>query len=167
MTLAVRDLQDLDPSPIDLVEDLAESERWDVDRLNDDHIAMAIAAAWRTYSVSLAWAEIDETLRMVCTFDLKVVDGAQYEMNALLQAINDRCWLGVFTYWEDQELIAYRYALTLSGSAAATTEQVDAIVRGAVENCERYHPALNLVASHGVAADDALDTALLEAAGRA
>ena len=55
---------------IDIVESLAEHHDWDFDRIADDQIAMAVVGQWRTYSITLAWSDFDETLRMVCTFEM-------------------------------------------------------------------------------------------------
>ena len=56
--------------PIDIAESLAEHHDWDFDRIADDQIAMAVVGQWRTYSITLAWSDFDETLRMVCTFEM-------------------------------------------------------------------------------------------------
>lgn len=167
MSFVARDEGDYVASPIDLVEDLAEMRSWDVDRLGEDQIAMAVEGAWKTYSLSLAWYEPGETLRMVCTYPMRC---ATPRIDSLLKAVdaaNDRSWLGGFNFWKDQELMAYRYGLTLSGGAVATHEQVEHILHEAVENCERYYPAFQLVAEQGAAVETALAAALLEFAGRA
>ena len=59
-----------DLHPIDIVETIATDHDWDFDRIGDDQIAMAIEGQWRTYSLSLAWSAYDETLRIICTFDM-------------------------------------------------------------------------------------------------
>ena len=56
--------------PIDIVEHLAEHHAWDFDRVADDQIAMAVEGQWRTYSITLAWSAVDETLRLICTFEM-------------------------------------------------------------------------------------------------
>lgn len=167
MTYVDRVYSEPDLSPIDIVEDLAEMKRWQVERPTDDQIAMAVSGAWRTYSLSLAWFEPDETLRMVCSFELEAEEEALPEFYKVLDAANDRMWGGVFNYWKDQHLVAFRYGLNLRGGALATWEQVDAMLRSALENCERYYPAFQLVARERAATDTALSAALLEAAGRA
>lgn len=167
MTGTAREFHEYDPSPIDLVQDIAELRAWDTDRLGDDQIAMAVEGAWRVYSLSLAWYEPEETLRMVCTFDLEVSDARKSELLQTVEAANDRLWIGGFNLWQEQGLMAFRYGLTLRGGASVTSEQIDAMLHGAVENCERFFPAFHLVAAEGVGTEDALTAALLEAAGRA
>lgn len=169
MNNVISDVLEFEPSPIDLVESLAELRSWDVDRLTEDQIAMAVDGVWKTYSLSLAWCEPDETLRMVCTFDLDVPEHRLDKMYQAIESANDRIWLGGFNLWREQRLMAYRYGLNLSGSAASTSEQVDAMLRAAVKNCERFYPAFHLIAEEEgeVSVESAMATALLEAAGRA
>lgn len=167
MNNLTREFVEYDPSPIDIVEDLAELRSWDVDRLGEDQIAMAAEGAWRTYSLSLAWCEPDQTLRMVCTYDMGVASDRYGTLYEAIEAANDRIWMGGFNLWKEQGLMAFRYGLTLHGGAAATAEQVDAMLRCAVENCERYYPVFQLVANEGATTESAMAAALLEAAGRA
>jgi len=56
--------------PIDIVEHIAEHHEWEFDRIEENQIAMAVEAQWRTYSLTLAWSGFDETLRLICTFSL-------------------------------------------------------------------------------------------------
>ena len=60
-----------DLHPIDIVEHIDEHHEWDFDRIGDDQIAMAVEGQWRTYSITLAWSNYDETLRMVCSFEME------------------------------------------------------------------------------------------------
>ena len=70
MGIVERDFDCEELHPIDIVETLAEERSWDFDRIADDQIAMAIEGSWRTYSVTLAWSARDETLRLICAFDM-------------------------------------------------------------------------------------------------
>ena len=64
-----------DVHPIDIVETLAEHHAWEFDRVTDDQIAMAVEGQWRTYSLTLAWSAQDETLRLICTFEMEPPEG--------------------------------------------------------------------------------------------
>ena len=70
MGIVERDFDCEELHPIDIVETLAAERSWDFDRIADDQIAMAIEGSWRTYSVTLAWSAHDETLRLICAFEL-------------------------------------------------------------------------------------------------
>ena len=153
--------------PIDIVESLAEHREWDFDRIAEDQIAMAVEGAWRTYSLSLAWSGHDETLRLICTFEMQPPEGRLYELARLLDKANDLIWTGCFNLWEEQNLMVFRYGLTLAGGAAPTAGQIDAMLRSAVTAAERFYPAFQLVAWGEESADEALEIAMAEAVGRA
>ena len=57
--------------PIDIVEHLAEHHEWEFDRIEENQIAMAVQGQWRTYSITLAWSGFDETLRLICSFEME------------------------------------------------------------------------------------------------
>lgn len=153
--------------PIDIVEHIAEHHEWDFDRIADDQIAMAVEGQWRTYSITLAWSGFDEALRMICTFEMqppKEKLGALFEV---LNSINDQCWAGAFTFWQDHSLMVYRYGLVLSGGQVASPEQIDTLISSAVGSAERYYPALQLVVYGDQTPKQALQVAIAEAYGRA
>ncbi len=156
-----------DLHPIDIVEHIAEHHDWDFDRVADDQIAMAVEAQWRTYSITLAWSPQDETLRLICTFDM---DPPQDRLPALyetLNATNDLCWAGAFSYWQAQKLMVWRYGLVLAGEQSASAEQIDTMIRAAVLSAERFYPAFQLVVWGNETPDDAMQVAMAEAYGRA
>jgi hypothetical protein len=167
MGIVERDFDSDEIHPIDIVETLAEERSWDFDRIADDQIAMAIEGSWRTYSVTLAWSARDETLRLICAFDLAPPARRLAALHAVMCLANDRCWTGAFVLWREQKLMGYRYGLNLSGGAPATGAQINDMVRAAVAACERFYPAFQLVAWGGETPEKALGIAMTEAYGRA
>lgn len=153
--------------PIDIVEHIAEHHDWDFDRIGDDQIAMAVEGQWRTYSITLAWSGYDETLRLICTFEMEPPEETLPILYETLNAVNDQCWAGNFTYWDAQKLMVYRYGLVLSGGQMASPEQIDTMINAAVCNAERYYPALQLVVWGGRSPAEAMQIAIAEAYGRA
>ena len=156
-----------DLHPIDIVETLAEHNEWDFDRIADDQIAMAVEGLWRTYSITLAWSDFDETLRMICTFEMEPPEEQMPRLYELLNLVNDQCWAGAFTFWKEQGLMVYRYGLVLSGGQYASAEQIDTLISNAVSSSERYYPALQLVVYGDQSPKSALQVAIAEAYGRA
>lgn len=131
--------------PIDIVETLAEHHAWEFDRVADDQIAMAIEGAWRTYSITLAWSVHDETLRIICSFEMTPPEGKRAELFETLNLVNDKCWVGAFNLWEAQNLMVYRYGLVLTGGETAGSAQINQLVHTSVAACERFYPAFQLV----------------------
>lgn len=166
MGLSEHDISD-DLHPIDIVEYLATHHAWDFNRVADDQIAMIIDGAWANYTLSLSWSGGDESLRMICTFDM---DPDPAKLPALYDALNmanDKIWLGGFTFWEKQKMMVYRYGLNLAGGAIATAAQLEDIVAQAVENCERFYPAFQLVCWADETPEHAMTVAMEQAYGRA
>lgn len=153
--------------PIDIVEHLAEHHEWDFDRVADDQIAMAVEGLWRTYSITLAWSAADETLRLICTFEMEPPEDKLPQVYEVLNRTNDMCWAGAFTYWAEQRLMVYRYGLVLAGGQVAGPEQIDRLMSEAVTNAERFYPAFQLVAWGDEAPATAMQVAIAEAYGRA
>ncbi|MEL6169116.1 MAG: YbjN domain-containing protein [Pseudomonadota bacterium] len=156
-----------DLHPIDIVEHLAEHHEWDFDRVADDQIAMAVVGQWRTYSITLAWSGHDETLRLICTFEMEPPEERMPAIYETLNRCNDNCWVGAFTYWAEQRLMVYRYGLVLAGNQVAGPEQIDTLIGTAVMAAERYYPAFQLVAWGDRTAEEAMQVAIAEAYGRA
>jgi hypothetical protein len=167
MSLSEEFMHSDDLHPIDIVETLAEHHAWDFDRVTDDQIAMAVEGQWRTYSITLAWSGYDETLRLICTFEMDPPAEKMAALYECLNGANDQCWAGAFTYWGEQRLMVYRYGLVLTGGQIAGPEQIDKLISLAVKNCERFYPAFQLVAWADRTPADALKVAIAEAYGRA
>lgn len=156
-----------DIHPIDIVETLAEHRAWEFDRVADDQIAMAVQGQWRSYSLTLAWSGGDETLRLICTFEMEPPPARLAALMELLNLVNDQGWAGGFGFWADQGLMVWRYGLLLSGGQVAAPEQIDTMIRAAVAACERYYPAFQLVAWGDRAPQDAVQMAIAQGWGRA
>jgi hypothetical protein len=167
MSVSEQFFESEDLHPIDIVENIAEHRDWDFDRVGDDQIAMAVEGQWRTYSITLAWSPFDETLRLICTFELEPPEDKLPRVYEALNRTNDMCWAGAFTYWHEQRLMVYRYGLVLAGGQFAGPEQIDRLISSAVMSSERFYPAFQLVCWGDQSVEDALQVAIAEAYGRA
>lgn len=167
MSLSEDFLHSEDIHPIDIVETLAEHHEWEFDRVTDDQIAMAVEGQWRTYSLTLAWSPQDETLRLICTFEMEPPANRMAELYDVLNRTNDMVWNGAFTYWAEQRMMVWRYGLVLTGGQMAGPEQIDRMIGAAVMASERFYPAFQLVAWADSTPADAMQVAIAEAYGRA
>ncbi|MEO8243886.1 MAG: YbjN domain-containing protein [bacterium] len=153
--------------PIDIVETLAEHHAWEFDRVTEDQIAMAVEGQWRTYSLTLAWNDQDETLRLICTFEMQPPENRMSQLYDVLNRCNDMVWTGAFTYWAEQKLMVWRYGLLLSGGQTASPEQIDDMIASAVMAAERFYPAFQLVTWGDNTPAESMKVAIAEAYGRA
>ena len=156
-----------DIHPIDVAEHIASHYDWDFDRVAEDQIAMTLEGQWRSYSLTLAWSPSDETLRLICTYEIEPPAERMPAFYELLNRMNDLCWAGAFTWWGEEKLMVYRYGLVLAGEAVASGEQVDTMIHAALTAAERFHPAVQLVVWGGQDAAPAMKVAIAEAYGRA
>ncbi|MDF3607403.1 YbjN domain-containing protein [Paracoccus sp. DMF-8] len=153
--------------PIDVAENVATHHAWEFDRLTDDQISMTIEGQWRAYSITLAWAPREEVLRLICTFDMDPPSARLPVLYETLNLVNDEVWNGGFTYWTEQRLMVWRYGLILGGEAMAVPEQIDQMIRSAVDCSERFYPSFQMVCWGDAVPARALDIALGQAYGRA
>lgn len=156
-----------DLHPIDIVETLAEHHEWDFDRVTADQIAMAVEGQWRTYSITLAWSGYDETLRLICTFEMDPPEERLPALYETLNRSNDMVWSGAFAFWREQRLMVWRYGLSLAGGQIAGPEQIDRMIADAVTAAERFYPAFQLVSWGNESPERAMDVAMGRAYGRA
>jgi hypothetical protein len=153
-------------SPIDLIEQIANGNDWATERSSDDEITLIVAGQWTDYNVSLNWRGDLETLHIACAFDAKIPDNRQNEVYRLVAQINEQLWLGHFDVWIQEGLIMFRHGLMLNG-ALATTAQCEAMLKTALEACERYYQAFQFVVWAGKESRDALASTMFETEGRA
>ena len=167
MDIVERLFENEDVDPIDIVETLAEHYDWDFDRITEDRIAMAIEGSWRTYGVTLSWTAFDETLRIICSFDLSPPEAKLYKLLETLNLANNKVWNGSFVFAKKQNLMVFRYGMNLAGGARASANQIDSIVENAISSCEQFYPAFQLACWGNETPEESLLIAFDKSFGRA
>jgi hypothetical protein len=153
-------------NPVDLVEQIAHKEDWAAERTSDDELTLTVGGQWTDYHLSINWRDDLETLHMACAFDAKVPENRMGEVYRLVAQINEQLWLGHFDVWKDEALVMYRHGLVLNG-AVATTGQCEALLRAALEACERYYQAFQFVVWAGRESREALASSMFQTEGQA
>lgn len=153
-------------NPIDLMEQLASTHGWSCERSSDDELTLVVTGSWTDYHVSLNWREDLEALHLACAFDFRVPDNRLSEMYRLVAQINEQLWLGHFDLWTHEGLVMYRHALLLNGSVV-TPNQCEAMLKAALEACERYYQAFQFVVWAGKESREALVSTMFETEGQA
>lgn len=153
-------------NPVDLMERVALNHDWPCDRTADDELTLVVAGSWTDYHVSLNWRHDLESLHLACAFDFRVPDNRLNEVYRLIAQINEQMWLGHFDLWNQEGLIMYRHGLMLNG-AIASPLQCEALLRAALESCERYYQAFQFVVWAGKESREALVSTMFETEGQA
>ena len=98
--------------------------------------------------------------------DFKVPENRLGEVYRLIAQINEQLWLGHFDLWTQEGLIMFRQGLMLNG-AIATAAQCEALLRAALEACERYYQSFQFVVWAGRESREALASTMFETQGQA
>ena len=153
-------------NPLDLFERLAALNDWSFDRDSEDELSVSVTGGWSEYHVAITWLAEVEALHIACAFDLKVPERRRSEVLQLVSLVNEQLWLGHFDLWTQEGLVMFRHALLLNG-AVVTPGQCEAILKAALEACERYYQAFQFVVWAGKSAREGMEGAILETVGEA
>ena len=153
-------------NPVDLVEQIASGHDWATERTATDELTLVVAGSWADYHVSLNWRDDLESLHLACAFEFKIPDARLPEVYKLVAQINEQLWLGHFDLWTHEGLIMYRHGLMLNGTLA-TPGQCEAMLRAALEACERYYQSFQFVVWAGKDARTAIAAAAFDTEGQA
>ncbi len=153
--------------PLDVIERIAASQEWAFNRDQDDEISLSVKGAWADYHVAFTWLDDMEALHVACAFDLKAPGARKPETLALIARINERMWVGHFDLWTKEDVVMFRHSHLLSGGAEPNGAQCEALLKLAVEACDRHFQAFQFVVWAGKSAEEALVAAIFETAGEA
>ena len=153
-------------NPIDLIEQIAHRNDWGHERSSDDELTLIVTGTWADYHVSINWRSDLEALHLACAFDFKGSDGRLNEVYRLIAQINEQLWIGHFDYWTQERLVMFRHGMPLNGTVASVA-QCEAMLKAALDACERYYQAFQFVMWAGKPARTALESAMFSTEGQA
>jgi hypothetical protein len=153
-------------NPVDMVEHIATIHDWSFERSTPDELTLSVSGSSCDYHISLTWRDDLEALHLACAFDFKVTKARLVEVYRLLALINEQLWLGHFDMWKEDGMLLYRHGLLLAG-AESHASQCEALLRAALEACERYYQSFQFVLWAGKSAEEALTATMLETQGQA
>ena len=164
---ALQSLPQEAPNPLDHIEDLAMSNEWMVERDGEDEVNLIVEGGWSDLHLCINWHRELEGVHLACTFDLKIPAPRREEVARLAALNNEQLYFGHFDVWRREGVVLFRNGLLLTGGAEASSGQCEALIRLALDSCERYFPAFQFVIWAGKGAEDALQSSLLETVGEA
>ena len=153
-------------NPVDMVEHIATIHDWTFERSAPDELTLTVSGTWCDYHISLTWRDDLEALHLACAFDFRVTKPRLTEIYKLMARINEQLWLGHFDLWKEDGLLLYRHGLLLAG-ADTHVGQCEALLRAALEACERYYQSFQFVLWAGKSSEDALTATMFETQGHA
>jgi hypothetical protein len=153
--------------PVDIIEHIAAINDWTFERQDADEISISVRGGWSDYHVSFNWMSDLESLHVACAFDLKVPDARKSEIKHLISLINEQMWIGHFDIWPKEGVVLFRNSHLLSGGAAVSPQQCEALLRSATEACDQHYQAFQFVVWAGKNASESLSSVLFETVGEA
>ncbi|WP_114522281.1 YbjN domain-containing protein [Altererythrobacter sp. ZODW24] len=156
-----------DAAPVDMLANLFEARGWPCEFVSDDEISGEIQGSWATYQLRCIWRADDHVLQLLCLPDIRVPVPKREPMVELVALVNEQLWLGHFDIWSNGSVLLYRHGLMLGQDGLLGLDQAQSIVELAIEECDRFYPAFQFVMWGDKAPKDALDSALVDAAGEA
>ena len=152
---------------LETVMELAQQQRWDCERLDEEELEMLI---------SINGAELQVRVSDLTDFDalhfafvapqLRVPKRRHYQMRRMLGYINERLWVGHFDLNPEGNQIMFRQAILLAGQEAVK-ESCEAVIAFGRTTYERYLTSFVLVAGGICDVEAALKSATFDTDGNA
>lgn len=159
--------QSQDAAPVEMLAALFEAHDWSYEYVNDDEICGEIQGSWTNYQLRGIWRAEDRVLQLLCLPELRVPDHKKAAGHELLALINEQLWLGHFDIWSRGGVLVYRHGLMLDEDGMLSLSMAQFAVESAIAECDRFYPAFQFVLWGDKPPREALDAALVDAAGEA
>ena len=156
-----------DAAPVEMLAQLFEAHGWPCEFTGEDEISGEIQGSWTTYQVKGVWRREDRVLQLLCLPEIRVPDTKRKVAFELLAMINEQLWLGHFDIWSQGGVLLYRHGLMLGEEGLLSLTMAQVAVEAAVSECDRFYPAFQFVLWGDKNPREALDAALVDAAGEA
>ncbi len=151
--------------PLDIIENLAETENYSFSRSLKDELDLWISSKNSNFRINFNWNDTLEGIHIAVFFDTKIPDHRVNEVTKLTIKINQLIWLGHFDIWTNEQIPVFRYNLLLAGGLLPTNKQSNALLNHIVEACEKFYPSFQYVIWGGNDADEAIKNAMFTTVG--
>jgi hypothetical protein len=167
MRAGQEDIERDDAAPVDMLAQLFEARGWPCEFVSDEEISGEIPGSWTTYQVRCIWRGEDRVLQLLCLPEIRVPDAKRKAAYELLALVNEQLWIGHFDIWSSGGVLLYRHGLVLGAEGMLSLSMAQLAVESAVAECDRFYPAFQFVLWGDKKPREALDAALVDAAGEA
>jgi hypothetical protein len=152
--------------PVEMFARFCEAHDWSHERVNDEEVVATVPGSWSSYELRGIWREDDQVLQLLLMPDITVDTAKRVPICELLSLINERMWLGHFELWSTSGSLLYRHAAML-GAEGVTFGTLEVLAHTAIDEMDRFYPAIQFVLWGGKSATEAIDAALIETRGEA
>lgn len=157
---------DEDAAPLDMLVALFEARGWPCES-GQDEMCGEVQGSWTKYQLRGIWRPEDQVLQILCLPDIRVGSDKRGVAQELVAMVNEQMWLGHFDIWSNGGVILYRNGTMLGDEGLLSLSQAQALVEIAVDECDRFYPAFQFVLWGDRSPAEALQAAMVDAAGEA
>ena len=156
-----------DAAPVDMLAALFEARGWPFSAPTKEERSGEIQGSWAKFQLRAIWRREDKVLQLLCLPDVRVSKEKRTAAYELLAKVNEQIWMGHFDMWSNGGVLVYRNGAMLGDDGLLSLDQAQALVETAVEECDRFYPAFQFVLWGDKSPAEALESALIDAAGEA
>lgn len=156
-------------NPLDVAEMVMLDRDLAFDRSGDGDLLAETTGMWGKYRIWFAWQEEHGSLTITCAIDSKLPKHSLMAVYALLAHVNERLWLGHFSIDSEESVVNFRQTTLVKdadGQSISTTI-IQELLDIAVQECERFYPALQAVVWGGKSPKEAIEFSLFDTVGEA
>ena len=161
------DIDNFFQNPIDVVENVIHSRKWNFSRSADHELVAELASHLCLYRLYFSWSKQIRAINFTVTFDLKFPKIKSKQVYELLSKINEKLWIGHFDVTSRNGIPAFRHTVLEPHGNEILYNQLEDLVDIAVYECEKYYPAFQLILFEDSAPQEALDLCVIETQGNA
>ena len=155
-----------DAAPLDMLVALFEARGWPCDSTATE-MSGEIQGSWIKYQVRGIWRSDDMVLQILCLPDIRISKDKLAPAHELVSLVNEQMWLGHFDIWSHGSVLVYRHGALLPDDGMLSVGQAQALIESAVDECDRFYPAFQFALWGNKSPADALEAAMIDAAGEA
>ncbi len=166
MTNQVECYSEVNPNPLDSVEDVLSDYNWVYSRMDDENIIVEIAGKSCKYRLLFVWKENLNALQLRCQYDVKIKpENMNLAANALMD-INEALWMGHFELSKDRLNPCFRQTCLIHDrDHKKFYSHIEDLVDISLIQCERYNSVFQMLASDNSLDVGMLSFAMMETAG--
>lgn len=152
-------------NPLDIAEMVMLDRDLAFDRSGEGDLIAESAGMWGNHRLWLSWQEDLGGLTIACVIDTKLPKQTLPKVHALLATVNERLWIGHFSMESESSQVMFRHTTLVKEENAVSASQIDELLDIAIQECERFYPAMQCVVWGGKEPREALDIALFDTVG--
>ena len=155
-----------DNNPLDVLQDLSKSKKWELVRENEDLLIIDFIGDQQNYKLFIEWQEEFQSLQVSCLINLTLEETQIPAAAQLILEINENLWLGSFNISKLQPVFNYAMMLQAVPDTMSIPMILD-LLDIMVAECDRFYTTFELLSNGDVRTRDVLSAAMFETVGEA